>query len=203
VKERRFSAASKEPREERGFSPRDLHGKLCRNRPWQAGGRAVAPMASALPEERNGRQTHSFRNSILLAVRISVLEKLPYCAAICRLVRECMPDTTFVNRVFAVSQRTSEGTTPSPPWSFSTAFHKRIAIPVTNNLYWEIQEAQANHMHASYPYQFDPLTGDRPEHKSLPCNILAVKPCGSGFYRHVSRSGVRKSLEVSILQNRS
>jgi hypothetical protein len=135
VKERRFSAASKEPREERGFSPRDLHGKLCRNRPWQAGGRAVAPMASALPEERNGRQTHSFRNSILLAVRISVLEKLPYCAAICRLVRECMPDTTFVNRVFAVSQRTSEGTTPSPPWSFSTAFHKRIAIPVTNNLY--------------------------------------------------------------------
>jgi len=136
VKERRFSAASKEPREERGFSPRDLHGKLCRNRPWQAGDRAVAPMASALPEERNERQTHSFRNSILLAVRISVLGKTSLLCSDLPSSQKVYARYKFCESGICCIATHEWGHYPkSTPGLFPQPSRKRTAIPVTNNLY--------------------------------------------------------------------
>jgi hypothetical protein len=119
VEERRFSAASKEHREERGFSPGDLHGKLCGNPPWPASGRAVAPAASALAKGKgmDGRPTH-FGTQSYSRSAFRCLEKSPYCAAICRLVRKSTPDTNFVNRVFAVPN--------SPPGRFPQPSTKEL-----------------------------------------------------------------------------
>ena len=122
------------------------------------------------------------------------------CPALRAVVRSVSIAADGIRRPFS-----REAGCPTIP--FSTAFHRKNPNSCDGQPLPRMQErASSTHMHAGSPNTFATayllLSGSKSEAKCLFPNILAVSPCGSGFYLDSAISRASKLFKMNILEER-